>query len=614
MSRWTVLPHVPLAGFLNKCYPKNQKKTILKSEIVSERLCDDILNRLSPLLLRNRPVDILDLFPGAGLWSSKVNDFLQPRRHVMVEPNLKAFGKLLRPLAASRSCYTLLSENPFDMNVLNSIFANHFPEQGTSNTDRTGSLPTNNTLLILANPPTPSSKKDHFTPSRWWASSMEHCMHNIGLHGYGGVRLLVSLLPSDANLVLPRNTIERKRPALLTECLARHAFEVAACPDSGHWWMFKGMDVTEQGAARVAQRAADQGMETPKDREFPPYELAPESLDQVNMPCPYVPRPITERNVRLAHILKTESEWVPSTARASGRLIRNEKHRRANTALNQENRHAFIRLEMAKLQSEVDALNRSLSRAAADPRADSTALRPILDQIEALKSEIAQYYTDNHFEIVKQVPISVDDRRALFGTGNADDACLLWDRRPCEPLRIHREELYPLETDRVFIYFEPDPDPPALRKLNKLDPLAKQDAIRFFDALSFTIGTRPHLAVTDVFNAIFPSRSINSLVKAIPSLATFAAKSPKPDFDSLPKTVLGDAEDPSKPLDPADCYQENLDYDLSDVRVRAISINTILDICIEYQKSDQQHTLPQLNRKLGGTLTSFRSGESLVEN
>jgi hypothetical protein len=33
------------------------------------------------------PLDILDLWPGGGLISSKVNELLQPRRHVLVEPD-----------------------------------------------------------------------------------------------------------------------------------------------------------------------------------------------------------------------------------------------------------------------------------------------------------------------------------------------------------------------------------------------------------------------------------------------------------------------------------------------------------------------------------------------
>jgi transcription factor 1 len=60
------------------------------------------------------------------------------------------------------------------------------------------------------------------------------------------------------------------------------------------------------------------------------------------------------------------------------------------------------------------------------------------------------------------------------------------------------------------------------------------------------------------------------------------------------------------------CYQENLDYRLDGVRVRSLPSSVLWDTFLEYQKGDLKLSAMQLNRVLGGTLTSFRSGDYLL--
>lgn len=546
-------------------------------------------------------MDILDLWPGAGLWSSKINALLKPRRHVLIEPELRIYKPLLLPLTESNPSYELLSADIHAIADWQSILSTHFPEQGLSNRDDSGILPKNDTLLILANPPPVASKKDHYTPARWWSVFMEACMHQTGLHAYGSVRMIASLPISDAQQVIPRTIIERKRPALLTENVALHAFEVAAPRDPSIWATLKGWDLVAANISRVAQRAAEQGVPTPPGRELPPIPLAPESPDQGTIPVPYVPRAYTEWH---------EKVWKKITTDTPGKEgKRSPMQRRGLTQLNKENRDVYIRQCQATVVAEIDELTNTLSRTAANPRESSAELEPILNKIEATRSKLDQISSEVHYEVLKEVPVVVDNRREALHTGNFDDAVLHWDRRPFEPLLITPEELYPRETERSILYFEADPNPVAVQKLNQLDPSQRDVPLRLFEALSLTIGTRNLMTVAELLELVFPGRPINDIVKSIPGLAVFAAKTPKPDFDNLPKTIHGSPE-AREPLDPVACYQENLDYDLSDVRVRTLSISTLWDIFIEYQKKGNTSlTTVQLSRLLGGTLTSFRTGD-----
>ncbi|KAG2413771.1 hypothetical protein HFD88_002960 [Aspergillus terreus] len=615
INRWAVVPHLPMTQTLYKNFPANaKKKGIFKSEIASEKLCDDALQRLSPYLLRKPPVDILDLWPGGGLLSSKFNDFLRPRRHVMIEPELDTFKPILQPLVDSRPCYKLLSMDIHSVRDWQSFLLEHFPDQGMSNCDTSGALAENHTLLVLANPPPTRSKKDHYTPARWWSVFMETCMRQSGLHAFGSVRLLATLPVSDAQAVIPRTVADRKRPALLTENVALHAFEVAAPKAPLTWVNSKGWDLVAANATRVAQRETEQKIVIPPGRELPPLPMAPESPEPGQMPVPYTPRLNTDLHDRLMAVIRAgdpaESKPIKTAAKPK-KSAAAQKRMRACIQLNQDNRHAYYRQQIVDKEAQIDEMVKTLSRAAAEPTSTLASLQPLVDQITAAEAAVEEQRLEQHFETIKQVPVLIDDRRASLHSGSFDDALLLWDRRPFEPLFIHPEEQYPREAERSLVYFEADANAPALQKVNQLPATERDHPFRLFEALSLTIGSRSSLSLDAFLKLIFPERAINDIVKAVPRLATFAMKTPKADFDDLPKTVHG-APGPDGTHDPAVCYQENLDYRLDGVRVRSLPSSVLWDIFLEYQKGDLKLSAMQLNRVLGGTLTSFRSGDYLL--
>ncbi|GLA82955.1 hypothetical protein AtubIFM56815_007146 [Aspergillus tubingensis] len=600
--RASALARFPLAKSIAKCFPGHLKRrTNRKPEIVSEELCDHALQRLSPYLLRNRPLDILDLWPGAGLWSSKINRLLQPRRHVLVEPELQNFRPLLDPLAQSHPSYKLLSMDVFSIGDWKPVLTEHFPEQGPDNGDHTGVLPKNDTLLVLANLPATTSDKDHFTAGRWWQMFMETCMQQTGLHSYGAIRLLASLPSPESQAIIPRYVVDRRRVSLWTENVALHTFEVAAPQDEKFWVNHKGFNVAIDNAARVAKRAAEKNITTPPGREFQPLLPAPESPDPGRKPVPYTPRIRTALHDRFCEDIQALDNMDKSTP---GYAEAKKKRSRAQTRLNRDNRQAYFLQQMVDQSREIDAQYDALSRAAADPNTTSADFKPILDKISALRSSITDEGQENYHDHLKQFPHIHDSyRTSLRSNNNFDDALLAWDRRPFEPLLIHLEEFYPQGIDRSIVYFEPNPNSPVIEKINSLDPSQRGDAFRLFETLSLSLGRgREALSVAEVLQLIFPGRSTNDIVKSIPSLAEYAAKTPKPDFDSLPKTIHGGS------TDPVTSFQENLDYDLSDVRVHILSTSTIWDICIEYQRSGVSVSSVQLNRLFGGTLTSYKTG------
>ncbi|KAL1305996.1 hypothetical protein AAFC00_004129 [Neodothiora populina] len=81
-------------------------------DIVSPDLCDDVLNYIGPSLEEYKGCDIIDIHPGACLWSQKLHDFLKPRRHLLMEPDQRYYEPFVEPLLTTPGStyrHTLLS-------------------------------------------------------------------------------------------------------------------------------------------------------------------------------------------------------------------------------------------------------------------------------------------------------------------------------------------------------------------------------------------------------------------------------------------------------------------------------------------------------------------------
>lgn len=76
-------------------YSHSQRSRVLQSLIHST---DDIIGYLAPSLEAYKGCTVIDVHPGACLWSSKLHDFLKPKRHILMEPEMRYYGQFIRPL------------------------------------------------------------------------------------------------------------------------------------------------------------------------------------------------------------------------------------------------------------------------------------------------------------------------------------------------------------------------------------------------------------------------------------------------------------------------------------------------------------------------------------
>ncbi|KAJ5119768.1 hypothetical protein N7448_010437 [Penicillium atrosanguineum] len=556
---------------------------LAKAEIINEELTNDILKRLSPYLQQNTPVDILDLWPSSGVFSSQVNKYLKPRRHLLVEPNKKNYGKSLKRLVKGGGGYEMVSLDPYSLYDWSEVFAKHLPEQGPPNTEGQV-LPRNDTLLVLANIPEQRSIRDHFTPSRWWSVMMESCLNQRGVHMYGSVRILASLPGNSKCSVLPRTVIDRRRTSMLTETVAQHAFEVASTYENETWQSLKHWDNLVLNRERVAERTAANNIITPAGREIPPLELAPKSPRPGKLSQMYMLRPRVEWHDTVMDRIAKES--------STNKVVRRDAQV-ALYSLNLDNKQAWWCHHVAKIELEEDEASRSLARIAADTSKYPEELERADKRSAGMRDTVEKLLQGTHHRVMRGHDRVADDGRVLNDAGSFDNSMLIHDRRPFEALRIHPDDQFP-RLPRTIVYFEADPNPPCDEK--------RVELVELFDTLSSISSTRDQLNLAELYNFIFPLRTANEIVKEFPILAKYAMKRLKPGYGTM---LL-----PDPTLDPNDCFQENIDYDLSYARIRRLPVSLIWDILLQYQNSGPGVSPMQFNRLLGGTLTGAVTGGS----
>ncbi|KAJ5711679.1 hypothetical protein N7488_005835 [Penicillium malachiteum] len=600
-SRWAPIARYPITDLLAKqIKPFATKKSHAQGTLVSEELCVDALKRISPYIPQDAPLDIVDLWPGNGVWSSAVNDFLRPRRHIMIEPELDVYGPFLKQLAKSKPSYTLGSLNIYTARWPD-IFKKYLPEQKAPPRTESGDLPKNNSLLILANPPTPNSAKDHFTPARWWSAVMEGCMLQTGLHCYGSVRILASFPVLDVQSVLARTVCERKRPALLTENVALHAFEFASGYELEPWHSLKTWTSIQNNMNRVTERAAAQGVTTPAGREPIPLELAPDS-PKPQRGIPYHPRARTEGHDNFMEVIEKGARIAENSSKYKSQKVAEAKKdaTRALASLKFDNRTSWVRENLATYQMAIDKLMTDLCHAAADPKMTTQDLQAIDKKIGDAKAALQEEIDNNHFRLHRSWDRNLDDARIERNSNNLDDSVLVWDRRPFHPLHIKDDEVFPAGTRRTFIYFEPAEKCPAIA-LNKIPMEKREKLAQLFEALSVTFGTRHQMTIAELTDSLFPGRTTEEILKMLPSLVKYTGKRLKPN--------CGPVSLPDGTSNPDECFQENIEYDLSEYRLRCVPVSILWDILLVYQKHALDLSSLEFARLLGGALTSFRSGD-----
>ncbi|KAH8881369.1 S-adenosyl-L-methionine-dependent methyltransferase [Thozetella sp. PMI_491] len=237
--------------------------------IVSENLCDEVLEYMKPSLERHVGCDLLDLYPGVGLWSKKLHDVLRPRSHILLEPN-QLYKPFLDPILAQPNT-RLVPRSGIVWKDLNSILSPEYLPHQVPHDPLSAEAPSrNDTLLVVGN--------IAFYPKRKWGefpslSSLLLFQFIRSLRSsslfqkYGLVRMLFWVADEDKIPLLPRSVQKRKRLAIEAELTTDWITEIAGgdVTDEGRFRRWRSIDL--EGAQAVAEKMRLAGRTVPPGRE-----------------------------------------------------------------------------------------------------------------------------------------------------------------------------------------------------------------------------------------------------------------------------------------------------------------------------------------------------------
>ncbi|KAF1929105.1 uncharacterized protein M421DRAFT_92197 [Didymella exigua CBS 183.55] len=235
----------------------------------------------------HRGCDILDINPGAGLWSQKLHDFLQPRRHVLMEPAYERFKSFLDPLLdAPSSTYKLVQKPTTSLDHFTALInENMFPEQTHVNPEDTTGQDLNTTLLVTGmlvwDPTLPGLAFDSMAKQLYnlFSSAVRS---NDYFHSYGRVRTLFWVLSADFDAVIAKTSARfMKNNALLemTQSMELIVDGPRAPRATGKGSPGRGPQYELEGTVRAMQRARENGMSLPEHRRDKVHNLAAEIED-----------------------------------------------------------------------------------------------------------------------------------------------------------------------------------------------------------------------------------------------------------------------------------------------------------------------------------------------
>lgn len=489
----------PLAEALHKAWaglPFQRKG--LRTDIVSPELCgmfvifpinvkitliflmrsDDALQRLSPSLARHTGCTIIDINPGAGLWSSKIHEHLRPKRHLLLESE-ELYLPFLKPLLDAPGSRYLLRDWSGWLPWTTEPYLSEglIPELPSA----TMSEGRNESLLIIANvgdllrsrlrgPPTSHVRLFHY---------LNNIKFKQNFQAHGTVRLLLWMQDSEKRAILPRTVSHRRKLSLEAE-MSCHIEEIVGGPASQI--SQRREDILDINSSRqVAEAMAKQNIRIPFERKDEAQKLVDGNLLSTNGDQ----KALIENTLKIASTHRSWhtdleqmredfrdgkfSEYEDQITPATDAKMKVGKREKSKIRASRTPEY----LKLRELQRVFDGQIRTNEQVNSFLRQDelikcleSNTKNQILDEVQRQRKEkeLRRLIEDLKRslekvpKIVREAFWYVSDNRRAF---NQNPPLLMWDCRTAEPLIAREDEFYN-PTSLALLDFQPkvsDPFP-----------------------------------------------------------------------------------------------------------------------------------------------------------
>ena len=423
--------------------------------IVSEKLCDDILDYIGPTLARHKGCDLLDVFPGVGIWSRKLNDLLQPRSHIMMDPDEDFYRPFLEPLLA-RPGTRLLPQSGIIWEQLTTILnPTELPHQVERKYTADETPQRNDTLLVTMNL-SMYPKRKFRTFDSLSQLVLFQLLSSIRpgslFQKYGLVRMLLWLPEHEKGVLVPRTIQGRKKMAIESEISTDYVCEVAGGDPTdpemvrSSYWFRRDQSLDHESTRAALERMREQGFALPPGREPQHVQDYLEFLKANPDASTTDGKRVIERPF-MAEMEQLEADFAKGLFEK-----RSSQHKRLKTLHYLRDYKEKRSDTVVEMIQQRDAVTRAYAKAGSNPK--------LLKKAAAL----GQAWVDqvNGFEktLRSSVLLQRDNMHAL----NQNPAVLNWDRRPFEPIAVRSDEFYP-RVPAALLDIQPKAVAPVLRDM-----------------------------------------------------------------------------------------------------------------------------------------------------
>ncbi|KAL1851346.1 hypothetical protein Daus18300_012592 [Diaporthe australafricana] len=415
------------------------------------RFADDIISYIKPSLERHKGCDLVSIYPGVGLFTKALHDAVQPRSHLLLEPDESLYKPFLQSLLKEKNV-RLVPKSGIIWHELEPILSpEYLPNQvEIDRLDLDKDPPKNDTLLVSMNLSMYPKKKYNLfdNMSRMILYQLLSSIRtSTQFQKYGRVRMLVWIPDEEKDTILPRLAQSRKKSAVEGELVSEYIAEVCGkdgtLDDEGEAVKDRNNKVRPQQLNFESMRQAlvrmrDNGIITPKGRETRLLRQFKQMRISVDTPIPLTAEPFTFDKSFQPELdeLQRQHDIEPT-----------EKHTKAGdryrVLLNYRRWIDRISVKLLDFTQKIDALT-ELHRQAAEAKAEGNAERAqeLVKEATRLNEEYDRAVHGMPAYLTSQLSLLRDQLHVLRQPEGMGPV-LSWDRRPWEPLRVQPGEFFP---------------------------------------------------------------------------------------------------------------------------------------------------------------------------
>ncbi len=417
---------------------------------------EDVIQRLAPSLAQHVGCTILDINPGIGLWSSKLHDFLKPRRHVLMEPKQDTFLPYLRPLLdAPNSRYVLRDwRDEHQWEPQRYIDDGLIPSPGDLEGQRRPGSP----ILVIANladQQAGTKRRADLPKLRGFHShikiiDMVHAERmRSAFQAYGPTRFLIWIPDAEKRALIPRTIGSRGKVAVYLESTF-HAEEIAgAAPSLSGKRREDHLDA--ESSKLVAIRMKEERTQIPSERQPKTIDILPVSLTARSWHVEIAALEEGFESHKLSQFVgKPPGPLVPLRRGPRMKQVtpEYERYQLLQNLYKSQNKLLDRLAQILQKQEEIDRLDLAAHREGVDRAEQEHELKVIDSKSKDFKDELDLLRPKE----LERILFLDDDRRAF----NMNPSLLSWDHRRAEPLVVQPEEFY-IPKELALLDFQPLP-------------------------------------------------------------------------------------------------------------------------------------------------------------